>query len=57
MFRLVADIHLCDIGSLYWEQQQRNAPCSSLKISVNGASTALGLAYFVIKASPGFSCA
>jgi hypothetical protein len=55
MFRLVADIHLFDIGSLYWQKQQRNAPCSILKMSVNGASTVLGLAYFVIKASRGFS--
>jgi hypothetical protein len=55
MFRVVADIHLCDIGSLYWQKQQQNAPCSILKMSVNGASTVLGLAYFVIKASHGFS--
>jgi hypothetical protein len=54
MFRLVADIHLFGIGSLYWQTQQRNAPCSILKMSVNGASTVLGLAYFVIKASHGF---
>jgi hypothetical protein len=55
MFRLVADIHLCDIGSLYWQKQQLHAPGGILKMSVNGASTVLGLAYFVIKASRGSS--
>jgi len=35
IFRLVADIHLCDIGSLDWKTQQRNAPCGILKMSVN----------------------
>jgi len=55
MFRLVADIHLFDIGSFYWQKQQQNAPCSILKMSVNGGSTVLGLAYFVIKASRVFS--
>jgi len=55
MFRLVADIHLFDIGSLYGQKQQRNAPCSILKMSVNGALTVSGLAYFVMKASRGFS--
>jgi hypothetical protein len=55
MFRLVAAIHLCDIGSLYWQKQQGNAPCSILKMSVNGVSNVLGLAYCVIKASRGFS--
>jgi hypothetical protein len=55
MFQLVADIHLCDNGSLYWQKQQRNALCSILKMSVNGASTVLGLVYFVIKALCGFS--
>jgi len=51
MFRLVVDIHLSDIGSLYWEKQQQHAPCGILKMSVKVASTVLGLAYFVIKAS------
>jgi hypothetical protein len=50
MFQLVADIHLCDIGCHYWQKHQRNATCSILKMSTNGASTVLGLAYFVIKA-------
>jgi len=44
MFRLVAEIHLWDIGSLYWQKQQRHAPCSILKMSVNGASTIFGVA-------------
>jgi hypothetical protein len=51
MFQLVADIHLGDIGSLDWPNQQRHAPCGILKMNVNGASKVLGLAYFVIKAS------
>jgi hypothetical protein len=55
MFRLVAAIHLCDIGSLYGQKQQPNAACSILNMSVNGASTVLGLAYSVIKVSRGFS--
>jgi len=55
MFRLVADIHLFDIGSLYWQKQQRNAACSILKMSVKGGSTVLGLAYFVIEASREYS--
>jgi len=50
MFRLVADIHWWDIGSLWGQKQQRHAPCRILKMSVNGASTVLGLAYFVIEA-------
>jgi hypothetical protein len=41
MFRLVADIHLCDIGSLYCQKQQQNALCPILKMSINGASTIL----------------
>jgi len=51
MFRLVVDSPLWDIGSLYWQNQRRHAPCGILKMSVNGASTVLGLAYFVIKSS------
>jgi len=35
MFQLVADIHLSNIGSLYWQNQQRHAPCRILKMSVN----------------------
>jgi len=35
MFRLVADINLSDIGSVYWQKQQRHAPCHILKVSVN----------------------
>jgi hypothetical protein len=55
MFRLVADIDLCEIGSLYWQKQQRYAPSGILKMSVNGVSMVLGLAYFVIEASRKFS--
>jgi hypothetical protein len=55
MFRLVAAIHLYDIGSLYGQKQHPNTPGSILKMSVNGASTVLGLAFCVIKASRGFS--
>jgi len=52
---LVADIHLSDIGTLYWQKQQQQAPCHILKLGVNGASTVSGVAYFVIKASRGSS--
>jgi hypothetical protein len=48
---MVADIHSCDIGSIKWHKQQCHAPCGILKMSINGVSTVLGLAYFVIKAS------
>jgi len=51
MFQLVAYIHLSNIGSLYWQKQQQNAPCHFLKMSVNGASTVLVVAYLVIKLS------
>jgi len=47
MFWLVADIHLWDIGSLYWRRQQRHAPCRILKMSVNGASTICSFASWV----------
>jgi len=47
MFWLVADIHLSNIGSLYWQNQQRHAPCSILKMSVNGASTISSFASWV----------
>jgi len=50
MFRLVADIHVSNIGSLYWQKQQQHAPCHILKMSVNAASTVLVVAYLVIKA-------
>jgi len=56
VFRLVADIHLWDIGSLRGQNQQQHAPCCILKMSVNGASTVLGIANFVMKASRGSSC-
>jgi hypothetical protein len=51
MFPLVADIHVLNIGSLYWQKQQRNSPCRILKMSVNGASTVLVVPYLVIKSS------
>jgi len=35
-FRLIADIHLSDIGRLYWEKLLRNAPCRILIMSVKG---------------------
>jgi hypothetical protein len=38
---LVSDIHLSDIASLYWQKQQRHAPCGILKMSINAASTDL----------------
>jgi hypothetical protein len=55
MFQLVADIHLYDVGSLYWQKQQQHATCDNLKMSINGASPVLGLANFIIKASRGSS--
>jgi len=51
MFRLVADIDLSNIGSLYWQKQQRHAPCRILKMSVNAVSTVSVVAYLVIKAA------
>jgi hypothetical protein len=39
IFRLVSDIHFADIGSLYWENCQRHAPCRIWRMSINGAST------------------
>jgi len=39
MFRLVVDIHLTDIGCLYWEKLQWHARCRILRMSVNGACT------------------
>jgi len=47
MFRLVTDIHLSNIGSLYWQQQPRHAPCGILKMSVNGVSTIFSFASWV----------
>jgi hypothetical protein len=55
MFRLVADIDLRYIRNLYWQKQQRHAPCGILKMTVKGASTVVGLPSFVIKASHGSS--
>jgi len=47
MFWLVADIHLSNIGSLYWQKQQRHAPCGILKMSINGVSTICSFASWV----------
>jgi len=44
---LVANIHLSNIGSLYWQKQQRHALCGILKMSVNGASTIFSFASWV----------
>jgi hypothetical protein len=55
MLQLVAGIHLPDIGTLYWQKQQRHAPCYILKMSVNGPSRVLGVAYLVITAMRGYS--
>ena len=48
MFRLVADIHLWDIGSLSWEELLRHAPCRIVRMSVNGASTISSFACWLI---------
>jgi len=48
MFRLVADIHLPYIGSLYWEKLHRHAPCRILRMSVNGASTIVSFTSWAI---------
>jgi len=48
MFRLVADIHLPDIGSLHWGKLQRHAPGCIWKMNVNGASTIVSFASWVI---------
>ena len=47
MFWLVVDIHWWDIGSLYRPKQQRHAPGSILKMSVNWASTIFSFASWV----------
>jgi len=48
MFRLVVDIYLSDIDSLYQQIQQRHAPCRILRMSVNGASTIFSFESWVI---------
>jgi len=48
MFRLVPDIHLSHIGSLYSQKQQRHAPCRMLKLSVKGALTIVSCGSWVI---------
>ena len=48
MSRLVADIDLSDIGSLYWEKLQQHGPWHVLRMSVNGASMIFIFACWVI---------
>jgi len=48
MFWLVVDIHLSDIGCLYWEKLQRHARCCILRMSVNRASTNFSFESWVI---------
>jgi len=48
MFQLVVDIHLLDIGCLFREKLQPDAPCRILRMSVNGASTIFPFASWVI---------
>ena len=48
MFRLVADIHLTDIGSLYCQKRQWHAPCRILRTSVNRVSMIFSFASLVI---------
>jgi len=55
MFRLVADIHLSDIGSLDCQQPPPRAPYWILIISIQRVSTVLVLAYLVFKVSHGSS--
>ena len=48
MFQLVVDIHLSDIGCLYWEQLQRHARSRTLRLSVHRVSTMFICEYWVI---------
>jgi hypothetical protein len=48
MFKLVVDIYFSDIGSLYWEQQQRHTPCRILRMSVNKALAIFSFASWLI---------
>jgi len=47
MIQLVAQIHLWDIGSLYWQKQQRHALYGILRMSVNGVSMISSFASWV----------
>jgi len=53
MFRLVADIHFSDIGSLYWEKLQRHAPFRILRMIVDGGSLMFSFASWLIYVSIG----
>jgi len=48
MFRLVAHIHLSDIGCLDWEKQLGHTRCRMLRMSVNGVSTIFSFASLII---------
>jgi len=48
MFWLLAEIHLSDNGSLYLEKLQRHAPYRIMQFSINGASTIVSFASWVI---------
>jgi hypothetical protein len=48
MFRSVADNHLSDIGSHYWEKQQCHAPSRIVRMSVNGGSTIFSFTSWLI---------
>jgi len=48
IFRLVADLHLSDIGCHYWENPQRHDRCRMLRMSVIGASMIVSFASWVI---------
>jgi hypothetical protein len=48
MFRLVAEAHLSDIGSLHWEELQRHAPYHILRISIIRASMIFSFASWLI---------
>jgi len=48
IFRLVVDIHLADIVTLYWKKPKRHAPCHILRMSVNRAWTMFSFASWVI---------
>jgi hypothetical protein len=48
MFRLVADIHLSDIASLFWENPQWHAPRCILTMSINKVSARFSFAFWEI---------
>jgi hypothetical protein len=48
MLQLVADNHLSDIGSLYWEKLQHHVPCRILRMSIHSASTIVSFTSWLI---------